>query len=712
MAPNVLFARGVPDFYAVLTVNIWGSDRMLVTSSAMTSAPRRKKAPSSASTPRIRPAAVSSAPQPARFLIDQDGRIVYASDEFAGLTNLTADRLKDQPLSTVLEFADPDEALRAQPLFGRQAGSYIDAIYEGTHKVLLFGHAEPASIDIRFDRVTGRGGRVYIMGSEMPPGRQSDEVPPGTAFEQIMTMIDPPPPVVPAAVQPGKIDPRTDEGELVQFLNMSNDLMIVLSPGGVFSRVNATFNELLGFSDEQLRGRTFMDLVHRDDRSPVRNALMGLMRDGEDDSGGRVIDFEARIMAQDGRVLWTEWRQKRAGNAIYAVGRDVTAIKEHEAALHRQQERLDEAQAIGHMGHWRWMVGADDIEWSDEIYRIFGVERKRFTPTLDGVNAMLHRRDVGRLLQAFQRAIIEQNNYDMDFRIIRPDGQTRFIHCEGKCEHDAEGEVTALFGIMQDITEHTLYERELYEAKEAAERAYAAKSQFLANMSHELRTPLNAIIGFSEMMQRQLLGPIGTEKYLDYIAGIRESGEHLLDLISDILDMSKIEAGKYELDLEELPLAKTIRLAVHMMEGRAQESKIRLGADIDDDARTIVADRRAVMQILLNLLSNAVKFTEPGGSVKVECEGAGDFVIVRVRDNGIGIPAHKIGCITRPFEQAASHYTRKHEGTGLGLAITKDLIDLHGGTLQIESTVGVGTTVTVRLPVDAHAYLKKTQKAA
>src|SRR5690606_36209740 len=121
-----------------------------------------------------------------------------------------------------------------------------------------------------------------------------------------------------------------------------------------------------------------------------------------------------------------------------------------------------------------------------------------------------------------------------------PSGEIRYIRCQGRCELDHEDRVTSLFGIMQDITERTLYERELYEAKEAAERAYAAKSQFLANMSHELRTPLNAIIGFSEMMQRQLLGPIGTERYLDYITGIRESGEHLLDLISDILDMSKI----------------------------------------------------------------------------------------------------------------------------------------------------------------------------
>ncbi|HRQ61440.1 MAG TPA: HAMP domain-containing sensor histidine kinase, partial [Alphaproteobacteria bacterium] len=255
--------------------------------------------------------------------------------------------------------------------------------------------------------------------------------------------------------------------------------------------------------------------------------------------------------------------------------------------------------------------------------------------------------------------------------------------------------------IMQDMTERMVYETNLREAKEAAERAYSAKSQFLANMSHELRTPLNAIIGFSEMIERQLLGPIGTEKYLDYIAGIRESGEHLLDLISDILDMSKIEAGKYELDPEDVNVAKTLKLAVHMMQGRAHESGVKIITDaIAEDGPVIQADRRAFMQIILNILSNAIKFTNSGGSIWIEAENTAGDITVKVKDNGIGIPANKLNTITRPFEQASSSYARSHEGSGLGLAITKELVELHGGTLFIESTVDVGTCVSVKLPVN------------
>jgi two-component system cell cycle sensor histidine kinase PleC len=289
----------------------------------------------------------------------------------------------------------------------------------------------------------------------------------------------------------------------------------------------------------------------------------------------------------------------------------------------------------------------------------------------------------------------------MEFRVMRPNGQARFIQLQGRCEFDSEGEVTSLFGIMQDVTERTQHERELREAKESAERAYAAKSQFLANMSHELRTPLNAIIGFSEMIQRQLLGPIGTEKYLDYITGIRESGEHLLDLITDILDMSKIEAGKYQLDVETFNMMKVLRLAAHMIEGRALDAQVKIISEIPEDQDLdVTGDRRAVMQVVLNILSNAVKFTEPGGEVRLSQHYDGESISVRIQDTGIGIPPSKLRYVTEPFEQAANHFTRNHEGSGLGLAITKELIELHGGHLTIESTVGVGTIVTFQIPLE------------
>lgn len=654
-----------------------------------------------------RPAAQADSENVLRLVADEDGHLIYASKALLkkiGQENLR-DGIADEKLALfdIMVFDEPDEAFRTTQLFSPiQEGRWIDSLQEGTHTVTLTGQDGPISLS--FKKIDMGDHRTYVMVAA--PDQKGTAAPEN--INDFTARLLKQSGAAPQKTERQKISAQSKEGELRHFLNMSNDLMAISSADGLFKRVNNSFNDILGYRDKELRTMSFMDIVYPDDRPHVRTSLYSMMHDESDE--GQIIDFESRMVASNGDIKWMEWRQKRSQGIIYSVGRDVTAIKRQQSALARQAMQLSEAQALGHMGHWYWKVGAGDIEWSDEIYRIFGVATDEFQPTLDNLNDMLHRRDIGRLLQAFQRAIIEKNNYDMEFRALRPNGEVRYIRCEGKCELDEEGDVIALFGIMQDITERTLYERDLREAKEAAEHAYAAKSQFLANMSHELRTPLNAIIGFSEMMQRQLLGPIGTERYLDYIAGIRESGEHLLDLISDILDMSKIEAGKYELDLEEINLSKVIRLAVHMMEGRALDSNVKITVNIENEDRTIIADRRAIMQVALNLLSNAVKFTEPGGHVEIECIEREDYLSLKIHDTGIGIPANKLKNITQPFEQAANHYTRKHDGTGLGLAITKDLVVLHGGSLHIDSTVGVGTSVTVRLPYDAYAQNKKNGK--
>ncbi|PZP54415.1 MAG: PAS domain-containing sensor histidine kinase [Micavibrio aeruginosavorus] len=626
--------------------------------------------------------------KPARLVIQENGIILFASPEIFGLD---AQGCKAQDL---FSFMDPEDALSDRPFMNSAEGRdpWVAAILDGDHEIKIT-HGKSKPVSMRFDRISLPDGKTYLVGATTVPkakGKNDD-------LKSFVSSI-----VTPA--ETSSQDNKTHISyETDIFLNMTHDLIVLMDKDGNFIHANDTFRDVLGYKSDELKDLSFVDIIHCDDRSHIRPTFKSMMQD-EVAKDGRLIAFECRVLDKDGNCHWLEWRQKRQGDKIYAVCRDLTDAKSHEADLIRHQQQLSEAQAIGHMGHWRWEVGTDNITFSDEIYRIFGVSAEKFIPTLQSVNSVLHRRDIGRMGQAFQRAMIERKNYEMEFRIIRPDGKSRFIQLQGRCETDADGDVGALFGIMQDVTERISHERELRDAKEAAERAYAAKSQFLANMSHELRTPLNAIIGFSEMMQRQLLGPIGTEKYLDYIGNIRESGEHLLDLITDILDMSKIEAGKYELDLEEFNLLKVLRLACHMIEGRALDAQVKIISEIrEEDFIDVMADRRAVMQIMLNLLSNAVKFTEPGGQVKAEYVITDDNVSIKVIDTGIGIPASKLRYVTEPFEQAANHFTRNHEGSGLGLAITKDLVELHGGTLQIESTVGVGTSVTFVLPKDCSA---------
>jgi two-component system cell cycle sensor histidine kinase PleC len=237
------------------------------------------------------------------------------------------------------------------------------------------------------------------------------------------------------------------------------------------------------------------------------------------------------------------------------------------------------------------------------------------------------------------------------------------------------------------------------EEKTRAEEANQAKSKFLANMSHELRTPLNAIIGFSEIMEQAMFGPLGAEKYAEYSRDIRQSGQYLLDVINDILDMSKIEAGGIRLNPEVVELDGILADCQRVVLGRAAEKRLALKSQIDSGV-AFKADRRALKQIALNLLSNAVKFTPEGGTVTVRARARGGRVTIAIGDDGIGIPRDALRKLGRPFEQAESLLTKKHKGSGLGLAIAKSLAELHGGAMRIRSRLGAGTTVVVRLPLE------------
>jgi cell cycle sensor histidine kinase DivJ len=305
-------------------------------------------------------------------------------------------------------------------------------------------------------------------------------------------------------------------------------------------------------------------------------------------------------------------------------------------------------------------------------------------------------------IDAVQAALIEASYFGRagtaEARLRHKDGHHVWAEIRCRPVESRTGAPAEIVAVTRGIAERKRQEQALVEARDAALAASRAKSRFLANMSHELRTPLNAIIGFSEVTMREMFGAIGP-RYQEYARLIHESGTHLLDLINSVLDMSKIEAGKFALSEEVFNLEEVAESALRVLKIPAERAVVLLRLEIAAGARQIYADRRAVKQVLVNLLSNGVKYTPAGGEVAVIARiGADRAVEISVRDTGTGIAPADLERLGRPFEQVETAAVRAKEGTGLGLALVKSLVGLHGGEARISSVLGEGTTVTVRLP--------------
>ncbi|MBR0943486.1 PAS domain-containing sensor histidine kinase [Bradyrhizobium liaoningense] len=289
-------------------------------------------------------------------------------------------------------------------------------------------------------------------------------------------------------------------------------------------------------------------------------------------------------------------------------------------------------------------------------------------------------------------------------------GQVDFIWVEMRCRpldqdigrQDIDGDATReaeVVGVMRDVTDRKLAEQALDQARSAAEAADAAKTRFLATMSHELRTPLNAIIGFSEMIAQEQTLMLGAAQRKEYAQLINDSGQHLLSVVNGILDMSKMESGNFEIASEPFAPRASLMHCCNLLALKARENGIDLITDAPQDLPVMTGDPRAFKQIVLNLVANAIKFTERGGQVTVSAAVSGSQLALRISDTGVGIAADDLKRIGAPFFQAGKTYQRRHEGTGLGLSIVKSLVALHLGELTVQSRLGEGTSVTVRLPL-------------
>jgi signal transduction histidine kinase len=364
-------------------------------------------------------------------------------------------------------------------------------------------------------------------------------------------------------------------------------------------------------------------------------------------------------------------------------------------ALYHADERFDALTAsIPGVVYQRVVSPEGDIRYtyiSEGARELFGVSPAEVLENPNNLFDCLGAEYRASLRDKLAAAGREMRIWDVEVPVIARDGKRKWTHARARPHRRADGSIE-WNGLILDATQ-------LKAANLALAAANRAKSEFLANMSHELRTPLNAVLGFAEMMREQVLGPIGNARYQQYAADIHQSGAHLLGIINDILDLAKVESGKLELNEEPLELARAVEASMLFLRERAERGRIALATRLAEPLIRLIADKRKLMQILSNLLSNAVKFTPEGGSVALEAgrDAAGDLVIA-VRDSGIGIAPEQIPHLFEPFAQADSGLNRKFEGAGLGLPLTKAMVELHGGSVAIESAPRAGTVATVTLP--------------
>ena len=308
--------------------------------------------------------------------------------------------------------------------------------------------------------------------------------------------------------------------------------------------------------------------------------------------------------------------------------------------------------------------------------------------------SFIHPDDVAASHSQMQRIETERDVKGIINRYRCRDGSYRYLEWRARQEGDL------VYGVARDVTERLAIEREMVEAKAAVEAASRAKSEFLANMSHELRTPLNAILGFSEIIRDSVLGdaPSAWTKYREYAGSIYTSGAHLLSLISEVLDLSKIESGGYRLHVDRFDMQMVIQDSLMLVNPQAERAKVAiLPINVEGDA-TVDADMRAIKQVIVNLLANAVKFTPAGGEIKVYCHEEDGAVHVRVQDSGIGIAAELQESVFEAFHQGDAKVARQYGGTGLGLSVCRRLVEMHGGRIWLKSTPKIGTTVFFHLP--------------
>jgi PAS domain S-box-containing protein len=457
---------------------------------------------------------------------------------------------------------------------------------------------------------------------------------------------------------------------------------------------------LMGFEPDAVvpSYELYLGLVHPEDRAMLAAAVDAALYDH------RPYDLDCRIVLGNGARLVCHVtghvELDPEGKPIRMLGtiQDVTERKRIEDELRLTKERYDFATVVGKVGVWDWNQVTGDLAWSSETFQLLGFVPDSIVPTYELYLGLVHPEDRELLQRAVDAALHERIPYDLDCRIVRGDGTPLVCHVMGQVEFDAQGRPLRMLGTIQDVTERKRIEDELRLTKSQALAATVAKSRFLAHMSHEIRTPLTALLGFADLLAMPALNE---GERLRYSTIVRRNSEHLLAVINDVLDLSRAEADQLTVELIECSPISILVDVVSLMRVRAQDAGLQLSLELATPVpERILSDSTRLRQIVLNMVGNAIKFTREGSvTIRALYDEQTRWLTIEVADTGIGIAPDQMANLFQPFHQADLSMTRRFGGSGLGLAISRALTEALGGTIDVTSRLGQGSTFRVSIPI-------------
>ncbi|UZR99297.1 PAS domain-containing hybrid sensor histidine kinase/response regulator [Chondrinema litorale] len=479
--------------------------------------------------------------------------------------------------------------------------------------------------------------------------------------------------------------------ELDSFFSMAIDLLAIANQEGKFLKLNKSWEDTLGFTIEELKSVTFLDLIHPDDIQATISAMENL------GNGNIIPSFINRYRCKDGTYRFIEWRSRPKGDLIYAAARDITQSKNAADEIKKIKELLEQTNSLARVGGWEVDTEKNEIIWSDMAKNIHEVALD-FKPEIDSGFKFCKYPEAREILKKLmENSLKTGESWEYEFVSTTAKGNDIWIRLLGQVEIK-NGIPIRMYGTIQDIDAIKKASQSLEKALTEAKQAAEAKSAFLSNMSHEIRTPLNAVLGMTHL----LLEGSPREDQINKLKTLKFSGDNLLALVNDILDYNKIESGMITFEKIPFNLYEITHTLKQGFQFKAEEKGIRLKVQMDSDVpKVIIGDPTRLTQILNNLISNALKFTEEGKvtlGVEVLEEEEKDIVLLfEIIDTGIGISQSQIDKIFERFTQANDSTTRKFGGTGLGLSIVKRLIELQGSQIKIESEEGNGSSFSFRL---------------